>query len=125
MMKKNIICTKNENYKFFQFELSDEEVCKRIYECLSPSNPELKVGDICRGQYSREYVAKFRRSDGEEVHISVGVGNLKRYFGALVLGFKDGGIWIKRRSKNNSKTECDNKMNKTEMICDLSCLDEI
>ena len=82
-----------------RFELTDEEACRRIYECLSTTNPELKERDVKRSRYAREFVARYRRSDGEDVRISVDIANLKRYFGAFVVCFADDGIWFDRQMK--------------------------
>lgn len=85
----------------YRFELTDAEACKRVYECLSTTNPELKETDVKRSKYSREFVARYRRSDGADVCIAVGISNLKRYFGAFVVCFTKDGIWFNRQMKYN------------------------
>lgn len=95
-MRKILI---NESRNEYRFELTNEEACRRIYQCLSTTNPELSESDVKRSEYSREFVARYRRSDGEDVRISVGIPNLKRYFGAFVLCFTDDGIWFNRQMK--------------------------
>lgn len=91
----------NKERNEYRFELTNEEACKRIYQCLSTTNPELKETDVERSKYSREFKARYRRSDGEDVSVSVGIPNLKRYFGAFVLCFTDDGIWFNRQMKYN------------------------
>lgn len=95
-MKRTLI---NEARNEYRFELTDKEACKRIYQCISTTNPELKETDIRRSKYSREFEARYHRSDGEDVRISIGIPNLKRYFGAFVLCFTDDGIWFNRQMK--------------------------
>ena len=97
-MKRTLIDEARNEYRF---ELTNDEACKRIYQCLSTTNPELKETDVKRSRYSREFVAKYHRSDGEDVSVSVGISNLKRYFGAFVLCFTDDGIWFNRQMKYN------------------------
>ena len=89
----------NIKWHEYRFNLTDEEAIRHIHRCLSATNPELKVGDISRARYAKEYRAKYRRSDGEEVSISVGIGNLKRYFGSMILGFDEHGIHFYRRGR--------------------------
>lgn len=95
-MKKTLIDKSRNEYRF---ELTDEEACSRIHQCLSTTNPELRKNDVKRSKYSREFMAEYRRSDGTDVRISVGIPNLKRYFGAFVLCFTDDGIWFNRQMK--------------------------
>ena len=87
----------DRNRNEYRFKLTDKEVIRRIYECLSKTNPELRESDIYRSMYAREYKAKYHRSDGEDVSISVGISNLKRYFGAFILAFEENGLSFIRR----------------------------
>lgn len=87
----------------YTFRIPDKEAIRRIYECLVKTNPELRERDIYRSKYSREYEASYLRSDGEKVRISVGIPNLKRYFGAFILAFEENGIRIVRRLKKKPK----------------------
>ena len=93
----------DEQRNEYRFDLTDEEACKRVYECLSITNPELKEGDVRRSKFSREFVAEYHRSDGEDVRISVGIPNLKRYFGAFIFSFADNGVWFHRQLKRKTK----------------------
>ena len=91
----------------WQFDITDAEACKRIYQCLSITNPELKERDVFRDKYAREYKAKYRRSDGQDVSICVGISNLKRYFGAFILSFTETGLRFQRQLKSNDKKSKD------------------
>lgn len=91
----------NEKWNEWEFSLSDEEVIHFIAQRLSKSNPGLSPSDFRRRPYSKEYAASFRRADGGDASITVGIGNLKRYFGAFTLGFTDGGIRFIRRMQKN------------------------
>lgn len=99
-MKKTLV---NESLNEYRFEATNDEVAQRVWECLSSTNPELRPKDVHRAKYSREFVAEYHRSDGEDVKISVGIPNLKRYLGAYILAFVDGGLWFNRRLKRNEK----------------------
>ena len=88
----------------YAFRLTDCEVCRRLWECLSTTNPELPRDCVRRAEHGRAYVAEFARSDGETVRIHVDVRNLKRYFGAFILAFEDGGIRFRRRMKYRRRT---------------------
>lgn len=83
--------------------VTDAEAAKMIYRCLSPSNPNLEESGIARDPYAREYKAHFRNARGEEVCLSVGVGNLKGYFGAYWLAFEKGGLRFMRTGKERKK----------------------
>ena len=87
----------DEDRNEYRFKISDKEAARRIYECLAKANPELKESDIYRPRCSREFKACYRRSDGEYVSISVGIPNLKRYFGAFILAFEENGLSFVRR----------------------------
>lgn len=100
-MKKTLLDGSLNEYRF---DLTDNEVCHRIYECLKPTNKELEEKDIFRNKYAREYNAVFFRPTGEEVNVSIGIGNLKRFFGAWVLAFKEDGIWFNRTLKKSKNT---------------------
>ena len=87
---------RNAKKNIYRIELTDEEARHRVFECLRTTNPELSESDLKRDMKSKSYVASYRRSDGEMVRISVGISNLKRYFGAFVLGFTEDGIAMER-----------------------------
>lgn len=96
-MKKELLDGTIDEYRF---DLSFDEVRNRICNCLVQTNKDIRIKDIYKDKNAREFKALFVRKDGEEVNVSVGVPNLKRYFGAFILGVKDdGGIWFHRRLK--------------------------
>ena len=82
-----------------RYTVTDAEAIRRIHECLVKTNPELKESDIYAWPPAHEYRAEYHRSDGEEVRMSIGIANLKRYFGALSLGFTNDGIRFTRNVK--------------------------
>lgn len=99
-MTKELVNKERNEYRFV---ITNKEAVRRIHECLVKTNPELKESDIYRSKYSREFKASYHRSDGEDVSISVGIPNLKRYFGAFILGFEENGLNFIRRVPKKSK----------------------
>lgn len=89
---KLIDASRNE----WSFRLTDKEVRKALFRRLSFMNPELMLRDIRRSRTAREYKVRYCR-EGKDVRMAIGVDNLKRLFGAFILGFETGGIRFRRR----------------------------
>lgn len=81
----------NKEWNYYRFYMTNEEVCRRIFQCLSPMIPGMVKSDIYRDLNSKEFKVKLKGNC-----ISVERNNLKRYLGAYVLCVEKDGVWFNR-----------------------------
>lgn len=86
----------------YRFDMTEAEAIRRICDCLSKTNPDIRPQNIRRSLNSKEFKVEYvRRSDGSTVRASLGIPNLKRIFGTRIIALTDDGLWfIRKLSKN-------------------------